>query len=328
MPPIRYSAGSYVGNGADNRNIVGFYLQNYSFLMVVSGTIWSIRTKSMVGDFSQNLSGSGTQTNRIQSVTFGTHFQVGSSLDVNNNGIAYRWIAFSDDPLIVTGSYTGDGLADKLISTPGITPVFVLVVQCDGGSQSGVWRTNQQIGDLTFVFNSNLGGVTNRIKTLVANGFTVGTTNQVNASGSTYHFIAFGTDTSKIAVGSYVGDNADNRNIIITPNIAPVWVMDKRQSSANNNLVVTRHGVMAGDETSQIGSGYSADMLQALQVNGFQVGTLYAVNGNDGGGAGVNTYFWAAITALLQDPDPTAGFAPALPIACGHSLLVNPITQE
>jgi hypothetical protein len=83
---------------------------------------------------------------------------------------------------------------------------------------------------------------------------------------------------------------------------------------------------MTGDQSSG-GGGFNANYLQAFNANGFQVGSDFNVNGKDGNPDSDNTYYWTMLTGELQDPDSTGGYAAALPVACGHSLIVNPLAQ-
>ena len=51
------------------------------------------------------------------------------------------------------------------------------------------------------------------ITALGATGFTVRTSANVNTNGRTYHYAAWKAVAGEMSVGSYVGNNADNRNI-------------------------------------------------------------------------------------------------------------------
>ncbi len=329
MATLKYSAGSYVGNGVDNRDIGGFYIASFGFMLITRGSDWVIRTAAMAGDFSLPLSGAIAMTNRIKSVTPGTVFRIGTDVSVNNNGTTYNWIAFANDAdFFKSGSYVGDGLASKVISLPGFTPTLVMVMETSGAGYQPVFRTSGMAGDATFIFGSTAAHSTNRIKSLDVGGFTLGSDFRVNESGKTYHYLAFGTDNTKGRVGSYTGNNADNRNITVSPAIQPVFGLIKRQASANLRLPCARWRPLSGDTSTVHTVGYLSDLIQAFQVDGFQVGTDYYVNGDDLGGAAVNTYHWAILTAELQDADPLAGFSSALPVVCGHSLMVNPVAQN
>ena len=329
MATLKYSAGSYTGNGVNDRDIGGFYISTFGFMLITRGDQWTLRTKAMAGDFSVRMGGGTTFTNRIKSVTPGTVFRIGTDADVNNNGSVYSWIAFNDDTdFFRFGSYVGDGIAGKTISLPGFTPTFVFIVDTSGIGYGGMHRTSAMPGDATFIINTAGAHITGNITSLAVGGFVLGTGFRVNESGRTYHYLAFGTDTSKGLVGTYDGNNVDDRNIIISPALQPVFNLVRRHSTANNQVSCARWRPFSGDTTTKINGGYFGNLIQSFLVNGFQVGNDYGVNGDDGGGASVNRYYWALLAAELQDADPLAGFSSALPVACGHSLMVNPVAQN
>lgn len=93
----------------------------------------------------------------------------------------------------------------------------------------------------------------------------------------------------RVASGSYTGNGADNRNITGV-GFQPDAVIVK---ASTNQISVMRTSTMAGDDTKPL-SGATAlqtNRIQALQSDGFQVGTNAQVNS---GGGGAPTYYWVA----------------------------------
>lgn len=90
----------------------------------------------------------------------------------------------------------------------------------------------------------------------------------------------------RVASGSYTGNATDNRNITGV-GFQPDAVIVK---ASTNQISVMRTSTMAGDATKPLsgGTALQTNRVQALQANGFQVGTNAQVNSN-----GVD-YFWVA----------------------------------
>lgn len=91
-----------------------------------------------------------------------------------------------------------------------------------------------------------------------------------------------------VVTGTYAGDNTDNRNITISPACQPKAVFAKRTSNITGNSVF-KNASMTGDNTSLISSAvtFNADLIQAINSNGFQVGV--SLNGTG------NTYAYLAL---------------------------------
>ena len=87
----------------------------------------------------------------------------------------------------------------------------------------------------------------------------------------------------ELAVGSYTGNGVDNRTIDISDtsnssDFQPAFVI---VMSAAGNLTVHRSSAMPGDMSLEFNfSDPLSDPIQALQSNGFQVGTNQHVNAN------------------------------------------------
>jgi hypothetical protein len=100
----------------------------------------------------------------------------------------------------------------------------------------------------------------------------------------------------RVASGSYTGNGADNRNITGV-GFQPDAVIVK---SSTAQEAVMRTSTMTGDATKQLAgaNGLQTNRIQALQANGFQVGTDAEVNQ---GGGGAPTYGWIAFKSFPGD---------------------------
>lgn len=269
-----FASGSYTGNNIDNRAITGVGFR--PDLVIVKGNTnqtSAARTSSMSGDRSKPLSGGTALTaNIVQSLDAGG-FTLGTNARVNGNGVGYEWMAFrAQDGLLRVGSYTGNGSAQS-ISGLGFSPDYVAVFSAAG--QAAVQRYSGMT--TSFSFNSNAGNAT-RITALGADGFSVGNQNTVNASGTTYHWVALNEVPGAVDVGAYAGNGADNRNVAGV-GFQPQYVMVRANDTATARISVHRPASLEGDSTLRhTGTANFANAIQALQSGGFQVGTDASVN--------------------------------------------------
>ena len=301
--------GSYTGNGVDDRLITGVGFTPVLLITInVTTGAWVWKSSSMAGDLSLAMVGSATVTNRIQALN-SDGFELGTDTSVNGNGTSYHYIAFAADTAVLdVGSYTGNGIDDTNI-TAGLTPVIVYTQGGSGASAlSGNWRNSTMAGDLSFRIHTATAASANRIQSLGTNAFQVGTELEVNENTTTFYYFAFAANTAQVSVGSYVGNNTDNRDITTNPALLPSWVWNRRQATANQRGSIMKLTPHAGGVSNVINVGEQGDAIQALNTNGFQVGTDYYVNGDDGGGASVNTYFYFTIAGPA-----TAATIPVLP---------------
>jgi hypothetical protein len=131
---------------------------------------------------------------------------------------AFAWLCiFLVQPIFaqvtcVYGSYTGTGAAHT-ISGLGFTPAVVII---KGGSNGAYVKTTSMGTTNSRLWADNGGLVTNAITGFSATGFSVGTISDVNASGTTYYFIAISSSFAGMKTGSYTGNNAGTRNIALT----------------------------------------------------------------------------------------------------------------
>jgi hypothetical protein len=113
----------------------------------------------------------------------------------------------------------------------------------------------------------------------------VGTNADVNENGTTFHYIAWAA-SSQVSTGSYTGNGADNRSISgigFQPEMA--WI---KRSDAQAS--VWRPQIVSGDATLfWTATAAASDRIQALQADGFQVGTNAQVNTN------LSTYYRLAL---------------------------------
>ena len=165
-------------------------------------------------------------------------------------------------------------------------------------------------GDTSFQFDAS-GPTVNLIQAFNADGFQVGSDARVNTSGSAYHYVAWKATAGTMKAGSYAGNGADNRDIT-GAGFRPEYVILK--SNGNDAGAHRPIGLLSDSTLLFTASANLSNVIQALQMDGFQVGS--DVRANRSG----TTYFWLAfgpevdpgvslltITSVNGGANPTAG---------------------
>lgn len=271
FPGIRVATGSYTGNGADNRTISGLGFEPDIVIVKGASALAAVlRTSQTTSDLAKPMTATAAAANLIQ--TFGsTSFQVGTNTMVNQSGTVYRWIAIQAKPgTLEIGSYTGNGSATRTVTGVGFSPEYLAVLTTTAAAPVETFE------GMTGSYRFDTGAVsTNQIKSLDATGFTVGSDATVNASGTSYAYLAFNETPGVIEVGSYTGNGADNRNIAGV-GFSPDW-LNVRQAA--NRRGIHRPAALTGDAGQSFSAtANAANTIQALLADGFQVGSDANVN--------------------------------------------------
>ncbi len=283
---MQIATGSYTGNGVNARAITGLGFEP-DLVIVKRGDgsyhpVW--RSSAMVGDVSAYLGASLVNTsNCIESLDV-DGFTLGDDEKVNTDTKTYHWIAAAVNEVddFAVGTYVGNSSDDRSISGLGFEPDLVVVK--GNRADQGCWRSSAMVGDSSAFFGATT-NYANLIQALEADGFQVGTSVNVNYTGIDYYWFAVKAVPGLVAAGTYTGDGSDNRSISgIGFEPEHVWV--KRSGASAGRL---RPSTLAGDSTLSLVTGVPAtNRIQALEADGFQVGTDAEVNGN------TYTYWYAA----------------------------------
>jgi hypothetical protein len=245
---------------------------------------------------------SATADNTTTQITFtSTGFRLGTFVSVNAVNVRYSYIAFAGSDCTVTGTfcvgqYTGNNSNPRTITT-GFQPSLVIVKRST--AVGAHFRTASMPANNSNYFTStSLDSTGTLIASLISTGFTVGATD--NASAAIYNYIAFPTTAGIMAEGTYTGDGADNRNVVTALGFEPDMVLVKNSNSAtaNNRRAVMNITQNYGDLSNYVADGFGngVNFIQALQANGFQIGSGVNVNEN------TNTFYWFAFGG---SPDPS-----------------------
>jgi hypothetical protein len=192
----------------------------------------------------------------------------------SNGGNTFSAAACFNTQRMATGSYTGDAVDDRAIST-GFQPDLVFVKADTAGAEVAMARTSSMSGDASKSMFGNFALITDRIQSLTGTGFTVGASSQVNQAGTTYRWAAFKSGCGTLKVGSYAGNGAATQAISgLGFQPEAVIVM-----SAAANYPMHRFSGMTRSFRFEAHTG-SAAVINSLDTNGFTVGNAPEANAN------------------------------------------------
>jgi hypothetical protein len=213
-------------------------------------------------------------------VSDGSHtvYAVGDQGDTSN---AATFSVGTSGIRVASGSYTGNGANARSITGAGFQPDLVIVKR--NTTQVAVARlsTLPVAQDLTKPLSGATGLQPNMIKSLDANGFTVGTDATVNAgsggaSSRIYYWTAFKAAPGHLALGTYTGSGASRS--ITGLGFSPEYVMIAGSGSTS---AVQRMSAMTRTFPFDSGTG-TATAINSLDGDGFSLGTDPTVNQNGG----------------------------------------------
>jgi hypothetical protein len=272
---IKMASGTYLGNATDNRAITVGFQPDFVMVKDTGNSEGVARSSSMSGDLSKPMGLlTALQADNIQSLD-ANGFTVGTDNRVNRNNRTYHWVAFkTNSQAMKVGTYNGNGTTQSITGL-GFQPELVILMgnnaQRAAARYSGAART--------YGFDAST-GVTTGVTAFGADGFTVGAAAEANANGVAYHYVAFNDFANSISVGSYTGNNADDR-AIATPNFQPEFAMVRADDTATGRAANWHPASLAGDNTLLFTAATgSNNRIQAFQATGFQVGTSTDVNAN------------------------------------------------
>jgi hypothetical protein len=324
--PNIFEEGVFTGDGTDNRAVTGLDFAPSSVWIKNANATIPINTYynnlDSYGNYSSGASDVGNQTDVIKSLD-SDGFTVGTNAAGNENTKTIYWFALGGASapsgtgtyMMDVGTYTGNGTSQSITGL-GFAPDLV-IIRDQSGTNYTVYKTRLMKGDSTSYFTVTDPFFTGGITSLDSDGFSVGSDVNVNTSAVTYHYQAFGnafnpetnTGSADFMIGSYTGSGTDGRDITRMP-FEPDLVTLKRNGSVDT---IWRTSAMVGDITTEFGSsGDAADLIQALNPDGFELGTTNKANGEGGsffffsfkagGNMKVGDYTGTGSTQSITDP--------------------------
>jgi len=267
-----FAQGTYTGNGT-TKAITGLGFQPAAVLIKGDTAQYAvIKTTNIAGTNSKLLDNSALVATAITSLD-ADGFSVGAHATVNTNAVVYYWQAWKATAgAVATGTYTGDGADNRVITGAGFTPAVVHVM-CASNFPVTHWATF--VGDASFLLGSIGASQADYIQAFTGDGFQVGTDARVNGAGVTYYWVALGKATGVLATGTYIGTGADSRPITGV-GFQPTHVMI---GGYLYGYFVHRNASLTGDATQFMANLANAtDRIQSLDSDGFTIGTYQDVN--------------------------------------------------
>ena len=276
--------GYYIGSGVAGKVISGLGFQPNMVMIKASNATTPAVFKTSAMATANTAFMSSTIDNTASVISFNSDGFVLNTNFANTNAsnILFTWTAFAGSDCTSTGTfcvgtYTGNATNPRTITT-GFQPGIILLKQSTAAAMH--FKTaSMAAGQTDFITSTANDTAGAYINTITSTGFTVGATD--NLSAGIYYYVAFKTGTGVAAEGSYVGDGNDNRDISGV-GFRPYTVMVKNDTSAT---AINRRSILSTNEHNGDGSSFLADTLsdlsnyiQAVQADGFQVGTAGGAN--------------------------------------------------
>jgi hypothetical protein len=180
--------GTYTGNGSASRSITGVgFSPEYVNVLSAGANTPRHRTSGMTSGFRFDTSVGATDS--ITSLN-ADGFSVGANADTNTSGTVYHYIAWNETAgQVKKGSYVGDGTDPTQITGVGFEPYYMHLRANDTVTgRPAVHRSQMNLFDSMRFDAAN---ESNAITAFQSDGFQVGSNGDVNASGVTYHYVAF-----------------------------------------------------------------------------------------------------------------------------------------
>jgi hypothetical protein len=177
----------------------------------------------------------------------------------------------SEEPsLVMTGYYSGNGVDNRAITGVGFKPDIVII---KSSSAVNPVCSTSSMGGYAKELGNTANFVSGLIKSLDADGFTVGTDARVNGSSVNYYWVAFKAGAGELKVSSYPGTGVAQS--ITGVGFQPDWVV----VMSSNNADYARHRSASMTNTAYFDT-YANDStgITALESDGFRVDTNATVN--------------------------------------------------
>lgn len=282
---MRVKTGTYTGNGTAGNTITGVGFQpDVVFIKSAGANDLIARTKTMRWNQSKDcVSATLLETGLILSFDPGG-FTIGSDNRVNQNTVAYYWLALQEGPDdLKCFTYIGNGSDDRPIPGAGFTPALTVLLSETTVAAEFKMRGTANSQSLSSAETAD------RIQAFEADGIQVGTNAAANSAGVIYHGVHVKSVAGLCAISTYTGTGVDGLGITGV-GFQPAWLLIKRQGAGS--VAALRESNHVGDSSALVNAANAADIIQSLDADGFSIGTHASVNAS----AGYNYVAFAAGT--------------------------------
>lgn len=270
---------TYTGNIATSQAIVTGFQPDFVMVKRSTALAASFRTSSMAVNHAGFFSAVVNDTTGVFFQTLNVDgFTVGATN--NTNGGVYYYLAFKNlAGKFAVGQFTGDGVDNRNISGLGFEPDAVFLKQ--NSANALVYNTTETWGDYSHLSTASANAV-NHIQELQADGFQVGNSVNVNATGIISDYFAFGGAPDPAGAGSFFMERGsytgNGTTQSITTSFAPDLVIIKGDT--------TQYAVYSTSLNSNLTHYFALsavgflDGITAMGTTDFTVGANTTVNTN------------------------------------------------
>jgi hypothetical protein len=194
------------------------------------------------------------------------------------------------------GRYEGDGGATQAISGLGFQPDFILIKSSI--NRAAVFHTSSMPAGEAKLGTGTAALATGYISSIDADGFTVGTANEVNNLSEDYFFIAW-DDDSDIAIGSYSGDGTTGGSNSVNVGFRPsyIWIFGDR------GVWPDYTGLGIDGMAGTVPNGFAPGWVSAMNV--FDAFTATGWNVGDDVNNSGTTYYYVAFNPTVNSTKTT-----------------------
>ena len=276
---LSFKVGSYIGDGSSPKTISGIGFQPKVVIISAANagsagdpraSIWKTDTMSTgASGITANFGENGQQTAGLIDTLNSDGFTVRDTK--NANGTTYYYVALGGDD-VKTGTYTGN-LTARSITGVGFQPGWVVIE----GHPSHTYHKNSGTGNGVdkSQFTTAVADTTNQIKSLDADGFSLGTGSGTNNSGTTYHYFAIKNDSAYFYSGTYTGNSTSGKTVTGI-GFQPEFVVTKNVTTDQGCFVTSAHA--SGYASLMRVSDPTTNIFNSLDSDGFTLGSNAASN--------------------------------------------------
>lgn len=207
--------------------------------------------------------------------------------------------------LVNSGTYVGNSTAARQIVGVGFQPDLVIVKSLT--QTYDTWfKTKDMASTQSFPTRADAASATDKITSLDANGFTIGSIQDVNNTGQTFAWIAFKDNgAGDFATFTYTGDATDDK--LVFTGFQPDYAMIKSNGTITGAEKFVGQASALATPASNVASMLYQSGADRADLMAFTSSGIYVSNGSGSGGNLVNQnalshfgYCFKNVAGLIQ----------------------------
>lgn len=279
---------TYVGNGVNGRTITTSFALNTGVVVVwvfpKSPGASTFRHSGMSASITVQHVDAADGITGLTATGFTVSDDTGNNVRVNVNLADYTAIVMrdttSDNRYMTVGSYSGNGVDDREITTT-LTPDLVWIL---GRAQAGAHKSSLHPAAGSSAWSNESKSLTTQIKSFTSSSFTVGTDNNVNNSSLDYYWVAIANPSGSplrdyLKFFTFTGAGIDHQvtGIGWTPGFAGV----KQYLAVPTAGTGYRSSVHTLLQSTTWAGTLANTIIESLDADGLTVSSTTAASGTD-----------------------------------------------